>query len=120
MTLKALEKGFKSMRNEMPAGIIKIRGEFLPDLPLCGNFMQLTGRSIALGIPHFDATLEYENAHKELRRILYIELHYIRENYDFSGTEEEYQKKREIFRAEAFEKLFAALKRAYVDVNILY
>ena len=116
MTLKELEKKFKHMRSEMPAGINHITGEYLPELPLCGNIMQLAGRGIALGsAPHTNLSAEYEEARKALHNILFMDLHVLRDEYITDNmSDEEYESAREQFHKAAYAKFYEPLRKAYI------
>lgn len=116
MKFKELEKKFRHMRSEMPADIHEIRGEYLPDLPLCENFMLLAGRSIALlNGPHAKPSAEYEEARQALRNILFMDVLSLRDEYYTDNmSEEEWKVAREVFHKAAYEKFYEQLKQAYI------
>lgn len=118
MKFKELEKKFKHMRSEMPAGINHITGEYLPELPLCGNIIQLAGRGIALtSAPHIEQSTECAEARKALQNILFIELNALRDEYITEDMSiEDYEAARAQFHKASYEKFYEPLKQAYINV----
>lgn len=116
MKFKELEKKFKHMRSEMPAGIRHITGEYLPELPLCDNIVRLAGRSIALAdIAHAELSEECKIARKALHDILFTDLHTLHEEYitdDMSESDDETA--REEFHKAVYAKFYEPLRQAYI------
>ena len=112
MNRKELEKNWQLCQKEMPAKLMHMSGTDLPDLPLCGNFVQLAGRTIALqnsAVSDLEST-EYLEARDALRNLLYIQVEDTWTDINAATTDVSAEERRE----KLYHQMNDIVKQAYI------